>query len=213
MAKQATMLSTQAYETLRQRISAMPSGQYLSARQYSKELGMSYTPVREAFLKLQSEGILRQVPNVGFFVASPEISDMIQYFQVRECIDGFVLRKVFHKLGPEHVARMKACCDRQREALARQNAYDAMSADEEFHRIPLELLGNTVLLRTYESVRSQYLLYMNALAKSSDLGESGHRRIIACIEAGDPDGAYEESMRHIADAKLQLMESYLTRNE
>jgi len=212
MPKQTTMLSSLAYAELKERIAGMPSGQYLSARQYSKELGMSYTPVREAFLKLQNEGILRQVPNVGFFVASPDIADMIQFFQVRECIEGFALKKVFDKLRPEHLDRMRSCCDRQREALAQKDSYHAMLADEEFHRIPLELLGNSVLLSTYESIRSQYMLCISVLANSDyDLGESGHRRIIELIESGDRDGALEELTRHIAEAKAQLLESYMTR--
>ena len=60
------LLSSMAYQAIKERIAAMPSGSYLSARQCALELGISYTPVREAFLRLQKEGVLRQVPMWAF---------------------------------------------------------------------------------------------------------------------------------------------------
>ncbi len=214
MPKKTAMLSSLAYEQLKERIAGMPSGQYLSARQYSLELGMSYTPVREAFLRLQNEGVLRQVPNVGFFVASPDIADMLEFFQARECIEVFALRKVFHKLGGEWLARMQACCDVQHDAMTRGDNCAAMQADEAFHRIPLDLLGNSTLLATYDAIRAKYLRCANMLADGAyDLGESGHRRILARIEAQDVDGAADELTRHIADAKSRLIEGYFLHKE
>ena len=182
MPRNSTMLSSRAYTELKERIAGMPTGQYLSARQYSKELGMSYTPVREAFLKLQSEGVLRQVPNVGFFVASPDLSEMIQFFQVRECIEVFALRKVFTKLRAEKLAAMLECCDEQHAALERGDSRRAMRADEAFHRMPLEMLGNTALLNMYDTIRTKYMLCIPMLADGDyDLGEQGHRQIIEFI--------------------------------
>ena len=101
-------LSTIAYKTIKTRIANMPSGSYLSARQCALELGISYTPVREAFLQLQKEGVLRQVPNVGFFIESIDLTDLFQMFQVRECIELFALDKIFDKLGASHAAGRSA---------------------------------------------------------------------------------------------------------
>ena len=81
------LLSSLAYKAIKERIASMPSGSYLSARQCALELGISYTPVREAFLQLQKEGVLRQVPNVGFFIQNIDLTDLFQILQVRECVD------------------------------------------------------------------------------------------------------------------------------
>ena len=107
MPRKSKKLSNIAYEQLRAMITEMPAGQYLSARSYAKDLGMSYTPVREAFLLMQNEGVLRQVPNVGFFVASLDLADILQIFQVRECIEVYALEKVFYRLRPEHLQQMR----------------------------------------------------------------------------------------------------------
>ena len=77
-------LSELAYFTLKEKLLTMDSGAYLSIRQVANEMGMSYTPVREAFLLLQKEGSLRQITNVGFFVATMDINEILQFFQVRE---------------------------------------------------------------------------------------------------------------------------------
>ena len=211
MPRKTAILSSLAYEQLKERIAEMPSGQYLSARQYALDLGMSYTPVREAFLRLQNEGVLRQVPNVGFFVAAPDIADMIEFFQARECIEVFALRKVFYKLDADWLSRMRECCDEMHEAMRVGEFSQAMQADESFHRSLLNLLGNSTLLATYDAIRAKYQRCAPMLADGAyDLGERSHRRFLCLVEEGDVEGAAEELTRHIADAKNRLIESFIT---
>ena len=214
MPKKTLMLSEVAYQELKERIAKLPSGSYLSARQYAKDLGMSYTPIREAFLHLQKDGILRQVPNVGFFVASVDLADLIQVFQVRECIEVFSLQKVFQKLRPEHVEKLRKCCKEQRTAREKDDNYHYMAADAAFHRIPLELLGNTCLLGVYDNVRSQYTLCTSQLVQTlDDEVVKEHEKIIACIEDKNMEQALEMLREHIINMKQRLLESYVNRND
>jgi len=71
-------LSEHAYVVLKEKLLTMEGGAYLSMRQFANEIGMSYTPVREAFLRLQNEGALKQIPNVGFLVATMDIKEILQ---------------------------------------------------------------------------------------------------------------------------------------
>ena len=86
--------SEEAYQSLRRRIRQLPAGTHLSIRSCAAELGMSSTPVREAFLRLEQEGSLRQVSNVGFFTQEYDFSALSYYYQVRECLEPFVLENV-----------------------------------------------------------------------------------------------------------------------
>lgn len=214
MPKKTLMLSEVAYQELKERIAKLPSGSYLSARQYAKDLGMSYTPIREAFLHLQKDGILRQVPNVGFFVASIDLADLIQVFQVRECIEVFALQKVFQKLRQEHIDKMHKHCKELRTAKEKGDSYHYMAADAAFHKIPLELLGNSCLLTVYDNVRSQYTLCTAQLVKTlDDEVAAEHEGIIASIENRDMEQALEMLRTHIVNMKQRLLESYVNRNE
>ena len=213
MPRKSMKLSSIAYEQLRAMITEMPAGQYLSARSYAKDLRMSYTPVREAFLLLQNEGVLRQVPNVGFFVASLDLADILQIFQVRECIEVYALEKVFCRLRPEHLQQMRTAWESQQEAFRQENHYRMMTADGDFHRIPLEVLGNTLLLNQYDSVRSRYMLCTARLAAMApDLGTEGNRKILELIEVGNKETATAALAAHIAEMRQNITDSYVSRS-
>lgn len=96
-------LGEKAYEALKKKVATMESGAHLSVRSFAKEIGIGYTPVREAFLRMEREGTLRQIPNVGFFVQGYDFTSVIHYYQVRECVEPFVLKQVFAQLTDDDI--------------------------------------------------------------------------------------------------------------
>ena len=90
-------LSDKAYNLIKEKLISCDEGEYLSIREMSEQIGMSYTPVREAFQRLAKEGLLEQVPKLGFFVRRIDIRRISEIFQVRECLELFVLERVFDK--------------------------------------------------------------------------------------------------------------------
>lgn len=206
------MLSEVAYNALKEKMVNMPSGTYLSARQCANELGMSYTPVREAFLRLQREGSLRQVPNVGFFVESVDLSDLLQIFQVRECLELFVLDKVFDKLTMEHVSRMRELCIQQQSALEEGDSSRYMRLDTEVHEIPFALLGNKHLSSLYHNVREQYMICSVQVVRTMNVDAlTEHSGYIDAIERKDKQTAISELRGHIDSAKQRMMDKYINK--
>jgi DNA-binding GntR family transcriptional regulator len=128
-------LSEKAYQTLKDKIITLKSGSYLSARQFANEIGMSYTPVREAFLRLQREGAIKQVPNVGFFVETIDWANLYQSYEVRECIEPFVLKKAFNRFTPEHTAAMRNIVEKQSKALSSGKIMQYMRLDIDLHEV------------------------------------------------------------------------------
>ena len=202
-------LSEQAYSVLKEKLLTLESGAYLSARQFANDIGMSYTPVREAFLRLQSEGALKQIPNVGFFVATMDLSEMAQLFQVRECVEPFVLNKVFQRITGEHITRMREHENEQREALAAKDIARYMAIDIRLHSVLLELYGNQHLISLYSKVREKYMFCSNRIALGFYPGAiDEHSRVIDAIEAGDAELSLELLNSHIDNAKQRMMEGY-----
>ena len=205
------LLSNMAYQAMKERIVSMPSGSYLSARQCALELGISYTPVREAFLRLQKEGVLRQVPNVGFFIQSVDLADIFQLFQVRECVELFAVDKVFAKFTEQHTARMYQLCGEQEEARRAGDSYRYTELDAAFHRIPLEQLGNKPLLGLYDNTRARYHIISGQLLPLIDEGiQQEHHDFIQAVERQEPDQAREILQRHIQEMKQRIIDSYIS---
>ncbi|MEL7609785.1 MAG: GntR family transcriptional regulator [Bacillota bacterium] len=206
------MLSEVAYNALKEKMVNMPSGTYLSARQCANDLGMSYTPVREAFLRLQREGSLRQVPNVGFFVESVDLSDLLQIFQVRECLEVYVMEKVFDKFTQEHVNRMRELCRMQQEMIESGGSTRYMQLDTELHEIPFLLLGNKHLTTLLHNVREQYMMCSVQVIKTMTTDAmTEHAGFIDAIERGDKQTAVLELKAHIENAKQRMMDRYINK--
>lgn len=204
------MLSNIAYQAIKERIATMPSGSYLSARQFALDLDISYTPVREAFLRLQKEGVLRQVPNVGFFIQTVDLTDLFQMFQVRECVELFALEKVFSKLGESHITRMRSICAEEEKTRQAGDRYRYAELDSAFHRVPLEVLGNQPLLGLYDNTRARYQIISGRLLPLIDEEiQQEHLRLVTAVEQQDLVQAKDLLLHHIQEMKQRLINHYI----
>jgi len=210
MNRTSKTLGTVAYIELKKKLMSMSSGSYISARKFAEEIGMSYTPVREAFLRMQKEGSLKLEPNVGFFVTSLDITDLIQIFQVRECLETFVLDKVFDRITQEHIEQMKAISAKQDEALKKNHISEYQKLDIKFHEILFSLYGNRLLLNFYRDIRDQYMICSKEIASvHSQNAAIEHSDFFQCLEAGDKENAIKNLRKHIHQARDRMKEGYI----
>lgn len=203
-------LSDKAYYALKEKISHLKSGSYLSARKFADEIGMSYTPVREAFLRLQREGLLKHLPNVGFFVESMDVPEIYQSYEVRECIEPFVLQKAFDLFTPDHIECMRDLVEKQRKDLAEGNIKNYIRHDIELHEVIFRIYNNSHLLNLYRNIREQHLFCSNKIALTFDEDAiNEHKLLIDAIEKKDLKEAIRVLNIHIENAKQRMKEGYI----
>ncbi len=203
-------LGEQAYQALKNKIMTLESGTYMSARQFATEIGMSYTPVREAFLRLQREGYVKQIPNVGFFVETMKFSDLIQFYQVRECLEPFVLNKVFSRFTPQHLAQMKEYIEMQRAALMEGEIMEYIALDVKVHEVMFDLYGNHYLAEFYHNIRSQYMICSDYVARAGNpVAVRDHEMIVKAIEEGRKEDAHTLLCDHISESKFRIKQGYM----
>lgn len=203
-------LSEEAYLILKKRILTVEGGSYLSARKFAAEVGMSYTPVREAFIRMQKEGTLRLVPNVGFFVQTMGVTDLIQIFQVRECMECFILDKVFDRFTEAQLQEMEELNRQQEAALLSGDMFDYQQIDRKFHEIPFLNYGNRHLLNFYRDLRDQYMICSNEVATThSHLAITEHKSYLDFLRSGDKAGAVDCLKNHIIRAKERMINGFV----
>lgn len=203
-------LSEKAYQIIKEKLLHYEKGKYLSARDLSNEIGMSYTPVREAFLRLHKEGFLKRVPNVGFFVVHLEIGDIIEIFQVRECLENFVFKATFDTITNNEIMEMEKLIDIQKDSLQEGDIRQYVKADEMFHFIFFKLYGNKHFISLIKNVHEQYLFCSNRIAKSgSTEGINEHIKILEQIKQKNKDKATKLLAEHITNAKHRVTEGFI----
>lgn len=178
----------------------LPGGHLFSETEIAGRLGLSRTPVREAFVRLQAEELLTLVPKRGAIVAPVPPGEAEDVLDAREAVETAAVRRLLRT--PE---RVPAAVDRLRDALEVQRGYaeagdiDAFAeADELFHRTLVAAGGNALLIRFYTGLADrQRRMNVAALGPVPDLIPvvlRQHDELVTIIESGD-QAAFTTALR------------------
>jgi DNA-binding GntR family transcriptional regulator len=198
-----------AYAYTKQRVldSRFPGGAMLSEGEVADALDMSRTPVREAFVQLESEGLLRLYPKRGALVVPVSTAEVLGVIEGRALIEQFAVEKVIER-GIEVADELAASIAGQEQLAASRDAEGFVDADREFHRIIVAATGNPVLLGFYDSLRDRQRR-MIALSLSRDPDRTRdviaqHRELALAIGARDAQVAHDvleqHLLRHVREA-------------
>lgn len=198
--KNAT-LSEKVYLALKDQLFEMESGDFLSIRHCAARYGVSYTPMREAFLRLQEEGLLRKISNVGYFVQKPDYIDFQQIFQVRKCIEPYALMQTFQYLTEQDIFELEAINAEIWEVLEKRDWLHLFDADIAFHQTFVDKCRNKYLTELYIAVRNRYknftLKNLSSLPPDELENNREHMLIIEAIRQRDLEQALQYLNQHI----------------
>ncbi|HEY3772352.1 MAG TPA: GntR family transcriptional regulator [Solirubrobacteraceae bacterium] len=197
--------TTTAYRFAKARLldGRFPAGQLLSENEIARELGISRTPVREAFLLLEAEGLLELYPRRGALVTPISPTESDDLLEARLLTEGHCAASVTAPDPTLDVALAEAIAA-QEEAVGdgAMESHIFTVADRDFHRAIVAAHGNEILTRQYDALRDrQQQISAIAVARSRErilqfIAE--HREIAAAFAAGDGERArvlIEEHLR------------------
>jgi DNA-binding GntR family transcriptional regulator len=190
---------------------AFPGGELISEGEVANALGMSRTPVREAFLRLEAEGLLRLYPQRGALVVPVSSDEARAVIEARLLLEQFAAAKVIAS-GPAACTavfeRLSAEMQRQRDAAAAANWHDFVEADRAYHEVTLEESGNVILSDFHSSLRDRQMrmtgesLIHDKQRMANILDE--HRRIAEALRDGDLQRTLESVQTHLAGTLRSL---------
>ena len=140
-----------AYQQIRQRIldNVWPPGHRALEQEVGLALGMSRTPVREALMRLSSEGLVEVIPRHGMRVLPVSPTDMREIYEILTALECMAA-ELLARRAPS-AAELKPLVDATRamdKALKVEDLDAWAAADESFHARLLELAGNRQLQAT-----------------------------------------------------------------
>jgi DNA-binding GntR family transcriptional regulator len=120
-------------------------------------VGVSRTPVREALLRLQSEGLIRLLPKRGALVLPVTPAEIADVIETRRIIETFAVRKAIATAGPDLVLSLQVHLKRMSVAVRARDARAYVEADRDFHEAIVAATGNQILTALYRSLRDRQL--------------------------------------------------------
>jgi DNA-binding GntR family transcriptional regulator len=193
-----------AYVHTKERIldGAYGQGRLLGEGEVSDAVGVSRTPVREAFLRLEAEGLLQLYPKRGALVVPISAADVEDVMETRRLIERFAVARVI-ELNLDLSARLDEAIATQERYAETEDAAAFVDADREFHRVFVYATGNAVLLRAHDSLRDQQTrMGLAALSAGSERMRrivDQHRLIVGAVRRRDADEAAVLIDRHLEE--------------
>jgi len=208
---QASSLAAEAYGYIRERIirGEIAIGQVISRRKIAADLGVSFLPVSEAFLRLEFEGLLESRPRAGTRVRIPTKADVEGHYVVREGLEVQAARLFAERATPE--ARIEILKLAQRvDALAAQPETDRfvhLSTHEKLHRRIAECAQCPILSDTIDKTCALSSTWLcSGREMQGNRPRSSHTYLAEMLVKGDPEAAVIAMREHIRISQESAME-------
>lgn len=195
-------LSDLAYTKLREEILSLrlsPGTQALEEN-LAQLLGMSRTPVREAAIRLQSDGLLEIIPRKGIRVAPLSRRDVKEINQVLSCLEAQAAECLaLRQPSQDDVNRLRETIAAMDLALQQKDVTAWNQADYCFHRLLVELCGNRQLTevgRNYLDKAHRCRLLTTQIRATPNYSNLNHAAVVEAIAHGDARAAWEIHLAH-----------------
>jgi DNA-binding GntR family transcriptional regulator len=204
-------LVDEAYEQIRRRIldNAWPPGHRALEQEVALALGMSRTPVREALMRVQAEGLVEVVPRHGMHVLPVSANDMQEIYQILtalECMAAELLAS--RKPSDKELKPLVDATKAMSKALKADDLDAWAAADERFHAHLVDLAGNRQLQATmlnYWDRAHRARMFTLRLRPKPVNSTKEHMQMVERLLAGDAAGAAAVTRAHRERASRELV--------
>ncbi len=183
-------------------------GSRLKEEELARELGISRTPVREALLVLQADGLIESTPNRGATVRSYDAADLDDLYQLRALLEGFAARLAAARITPEEVDRLRESCERFVGLRTDDDVTELVRENVRFHDVILGAAGSERLAQMVRGVIQLPLVYRSYVWYSPEqklISEHYHRQLTAALAAREAERAELVMKEHVLEARDVLI--------
>ncbi len=175
-------------------------GTLLTEGDLADAVGVSRTPVREALLRLEVEGLIKLYPKKGALVLAVSAQEIKDVVETRLLVEEFAARKAV-PASPQLIERLEQLLEEQRQLAEAGDLAAVAVTDRCFHAEIVKYAGNEILSRLYDQLRDRQLrmgvAVMEAHPGRIEANITEHGELLEAIRAGDADGAALVVRRHV----------------
>jgi DNA-binding GntR family transcriptional regulator len=183
-------------------------GEQLSESTIAEQLGVSRTPVREAFARLQAERLVEVKPQRGTFVFRYDATELREICELREVLETGALRLALRGERAALAERLSAQLDAAEQAVA-EGARAYQPFDTAFHETLVAASNNRELMEAYARVSGRIRAIRYRLTRTAAQvtgSQRDHRDVVSAMRAGADAEAAALLGRHVHNGYRFFME-------
>lgn len=205
-------LSDYVYNILSERIvmSKLKPGQRLTEADVADALGVSRTPVREAFARLERQHLLQKNSSGTYSVTEWDRQKLWEVASLRSTLERLAIRLVCENITPAALDYLRGIITQMEAALKRRDYDRLISLDIQFHSYIWDHAGHELLQEALKDmkVQVQHFMYLTRPGFEDEYPQT-HQEIIDVLELGDARKAMEVIHEHTmvnAERAIEAME-------
>lgn len=183
---QRTFIRQEAYVKLRHWIldGTLAPGAQLRDKALAEQLGVSRTPIREALLRLEDEGLVQTKPNSSTRVSSIDFHSAFHLYSIVWTLERLALSQAFGSMTDAHIQAMTHANERFLQKMHAKERLAALEADYDFHNVYIKLSQNQELEKIIYEIKAKLKrldLYYFDKIKNANLSYDEHKKIIEAL--------------------------------
>lgn len=184
-------LREEVYESLRRSIihGKLKGGQRLIEETLAHQVGISRTPVREAFHKLERDDLVVRLPKGGFSVKKFTREDVEEIFGIRSALESYAAYLATIHITPEKLALLEKKSEESEKALDSLDFDKVVQLHTEFHDILYKTSKSKKLAEMINNFSDYFYRYRPALIHTENGFKhslNDHRRMIEGMKRNNP---------------------------
>jgi len=202
--------SEQAYRYLRNAIRAgdFKPGDRLREADLATAIGLSRTPIREAFARLEANRLVINDPARGLVVTELDFSAVNELYFMREVLEGTAARLAAQHASEVELSILQDLCEQYREIATSESQAGLSLKNRQFHDMLCQCAHNRYLMDTVNTLHDSLSLLGNSVLTQHDRAHETlqeHEAVIEAICRRDPDAAEAAMRQHIRLAQKARM--------
>ncbi|HUD01672.1 MAG TPA: GntR family transcriptional regulator [Rhabdochlamydiaceae bacterium] len=187
---QRTFVRQEAYLKIRNWIldGTLTPGIQLRDKQLAEQLGVSRTPIREALLRLEDEGLVITKPNRSTLVSTIDFHSAFHLYSIVWTLERLALTQAFGSITDLHIQTMIEANERFLQKMKVRDRLAALDADHDFHSVYVRLSENKELEKVISELKQKLKrldLYYFDKIKNAALSYEEHGKIVQALKQKD----------------------------
>ena len=177
-----------------------------------EEMGVSRTPVREAFRQLELEGLIQIVPNKGAYVVGITEKDVKDIYVMRSLLEGLCARWATEHISKAQMEEMEENVYLAEFHARKGHLNQLADLDNRFHDIMYEACDSKLLEHNLKDLHQYVLRVRKKTLANADRGlqsNEEHKNIMEAIKAGDGGLAERLAHQHMINAYDNMVKNGL----
>jgi len=188
-------------------------GEFITDTQVASQLQISRTPVREAFYRLEKEGLLVYAARRGWKVYTLSLDDIHEIFDIKGAVEGMVARQAAGCKDESLLLALREALKSMQEAAQADDPEAWLQADHRLHDILFQMAGNERAWRIITNLNDQWhRVRVGFVALRGRTGRSAdeHRLFVESILAGNGEEAELRMRTHLNEVRDELVHLLVT---